>query len=108
MSEENFKKVAVLSDLPEGVPVGVQLDAGAAICLVRTGTEVFACEDCCSHAEYPMSEGEMVDDYVIECSLHGAQFDIRTGEVLEPPATERLRMIEVKIANDDVLVRFEE
>jgi len=105
---EHFKKVAVLSDLPEGAPVGVQLGADGAICLVRVGAEVFACEDRCSHAEYPMSDGEMVDDYVIECGLHGAQFDIRTGEVLELPATERLGMIEVRIANDDVFVRFEE
>ena len=108
MPEENFEKVAALDDLPEGTPVGVKIGKGTAVCLVRKGTEVFACEDCCSHAEYPMSDGEMVDDYVIECSLHGAQFDIRTGEVLELPATERLQMLEVKIEEDEIFVRFEE
>jgi len=69
------------------------------------GSDVFACEDRCSHAEFPLSEGEMVDDFVIECGLHGAQFDIRTGEVLEPPADERIQMLEVKIEDDVVFVR---
>ena len=108
MPEANFEKVATLQDLPEGTPVGVQLANRLSVCMVRKGREVFACEDCCSHADFPMSEGEMVDDYVIECALHGAQFDIRTGEVLEPPADDRLQVLEVKIENDDVLVRSEE
>ncbi len=108
MPEENFEKVAALDDLPEGTPVGVELPSCGSICLVRIGSDVFACEDGCSHAEYPMSEGEMVDDYVIECGLHGAQFDVRTGEVLEVPATEGLRMLEVEIEGNDVFVRSEE
>ncbi len=29
----------------------------------------------------------MVDDYTVECALHGAQFDIRTGTALCLPAT---------------------
>lgn len=105
MSEANFEKVATLSDLPEGTPVGVQLTNRQPICMVRMGSDVFACEDRCSHAEFPLSEGEMVDDFVIECGLHGAQFDIRTGEVLEPPADERIQMLEVKIEDDVVFVR---
>ncbi len=105
MSDEGFEKVAVMADLPEGTPVAVQLGGGEAVCLVRVGDEVFACEDRCSHAEFPMSDGEMVDDYVIECGLHGAQFDIRTGGVLELPACEDLQMYEVKVARDDVLVK---
>ena len=105
MGDANFEKVAVLSDLPEGTPVGVQLTNRQPICMVRMGNEVFACEDRCSHAEFPLSEGEMVDDFVIECGLHGAQFDIRTGEVLELPADERLQMLEVRIEDDVVFVR---
>ncbi len=105
MGEANFEKVAVLSDLPEGTPVGVQLTNRQPICMVRMGNEVFACEDRCSHADFPLSEGEMVDDFVIECGLHGAQFDIRTGEVLELPADEGLQMLEVRIEDDVVFVR---
>ncbi len=105
MSEKSFEKVASVGDLPEGVPVAVELTSGQQVCLIKVRGEVFACEDRCSHAEFPMSDGEMVDEFVIECSLHGAQFDVRTGEVLELPASEALRMFEVQVKGDDVLVR---
>jgi 3-phenylpropionate/trans-cinnamate dioxygenase ferredoxin subunit len=108
MPKPKFDKVAVLEELPDGSPVKVTLSKGESVCLVRVGDEVFACEDCCSHAEYPLSDGEMVDDFVIECGLHGAQFDIRTGEVLEPPATDGLQMLEVKVEDDQVWVRSAE
>ena len=108
MPEDGFEKVGVVGDFPEGMPVGVQLSTGVPVCLVKAGADVFACEDRCSHAEFPLSDGEMVDDFVIECGLHGAQFDLRTGEVLELPATEGLQMFEVKMRGEDVYVRSAE
>lgn len=108
MSEENFEQVAQVRDLPECAPVGVELGNGMPVCLIRVGKDVFACEDRCSHAEFPMSDGEMVDDFVIECGLHGAQFDVRTGEALELPATDGLQVFEVKIDGEAVYVRTAE
>jgi nitrite reductase/ring-hydroxylating ferredoxin subunit len=29
----------------------------------------------------------MVDEYIVECALHGATFDVRTGDALSLPAT---------------------
>jgi nitrite reductase/ring-hydroxylating ferredoxin subunit len=45
---------------------------------------------------------------VIECPLHAAQFDIRTGQCLAGPATEDLRTYEVRVDGDDVYVRAPE
>ncbi len=105
MNDIEFERVADLDEIADGVPVGVQLRSGVPICLVKVKQEVYAFADRCSHAEFPMSDGEMVDDYVIECGLHGAQFDIRTGQVVELPANEDLPCYEVKIENGAVLVR---
>jgi len=105
MLDAEFERVAELGDLTEGQPVGVALADGEPICLVLVGDEVFALADRCSHADYPMSDGELVDEYVIECVLHGAQFDIRTGEVVEDPATEALALYEVKVDEGAVWVR---
>jgi nitrite reductase/ring-hydroxylating ferredoxin subunit len=80
---------------------------GRGVCLVRVAGDVFALEDKCSHADFPMSDGDMVDDYAIECPLHGARFDLRDGTVLEPPADEPLRTFEVRVEHDDVWVRVE-
>lgn len=102
---DDFERVASLADLPEETPVGFALQNGNSVCLVKVRGELYAVENRCSHAEFPMSEGEMVDDYVIECGLHGAQFDVRSGEVLELPATENLPCYDVTVENGEVLVR---
>ena len=105
MSENVFAKVAVLSDVPEGVPHGVELPDGTEVCLIRVGEEVYAVHNRCTHAEFALSDSDMIDDYVIECGLHGAQFDVRTGEVLELPATDELPCFQTKIESGEVLVR---
>jgi len=94
-----------VDELDEGRPVGVQLAGGEQVCVVRVGGEIFAFENQCTHAEFPMSDGEMVDDYVIECCLHGAQFDVRDGSVLEAPAEEPLPMFEVEAKDGGVWLR---
>ena len=97
-----------MGDLPEGTPVSVELSTGEALCLIKVRGEVYAFEDRCSHAEFPLSDGDMVDDHAIECPLHGAQFDVRTGEVIEAPAAESLSLYEVALRDGDVLVRHGE
>jgi len=61
---------------------------GVPIAIFSVHDELYAIGDTCTHEEYSLSDGEMVDDYVVECALHGAQFDVRTGEALCLPATE--------------------
>lgn len=100
----DFLRAISLDDLPDGIPRSVTLSDGRQVCLVRMGDQVFAVADRCSHADFPMSEGELVDDYVIECALHGAQFDVRTGEVLEEPADESLPTYHVKVEGHAVWV----
>ena len=100
----SFERVASLGDITDGGLLGVKLSNGEAVCLSRKGDEVFAMEDCCSHAEYQMSVGSMVGDYEVECVLHGATFDVRSGEALTPPADCPIRTFQVKVDGDDVLV----
>jgi 3-phenylpropionate/trans-cinnamate dioxygenase ferredoxin subunit len=64
---------------------------------------LFAISDICTHAEASLSEGH-VDGQTIECPLHGACFDLRTGEALTPPAIEPVRTFAVVLQDDDVYV----
>ena len=73
------------------------------VCVVRVNEEVFAVADICSHSEASLSEGE-VSGEKIECWLHGAEFDLRTGAALTPPATEALEVFEVKRDGDTVTI----
>ena len=97
-----FKRACALSDLAEGESLAVELE-GEPVAVVRTEGEVFAIRDVCSHAEVPLTEGE-VDGYTIECWLHGSCFDLRTGEPTNMPATVPVPVYPVRIEGDDVLV----
>ena len=81
------------SVLVEGKPFAIDVD-GVAVCVARVGDEVFAVADTCTHSEASLSEGEITGTK-IECWLHGAEFDLRTGQVLTPPATESLKSFKV-------------
>ena len=88
--------------LVSGKPVAIEVD-GVAVCLTRVGDEVFAVEDTCTHSEASLSDGE-VSGTKIECWLHGAEFDLRTGEALTPPATSALKTFKVEVNGNQVVV----
>ena len=52
---------------------------GMPIAIFNVHGELYAIGDTCTHEEFSLSDGDMVDDYTVECALHGAQFDVRTG-----------------------------
>ena len=101
-----YVRACALTDLTDNEALGVEVK-GEPVAVVRTGGEVFAIRDVCSHAEVPLSEGE-VYDHTIECWLHGSCFDLRTGEPTGLPATEPVPVYPVKIEGDDVLVAIEQ
>ena len=73
-------------------------------------TLAYAIEDVCSHAEVPLSEGD-VEEFkgapTIECWLHGSCFDLRTGEPTNLPATEPVSVYPVRVEGEDVYVDTE-
>jgi 3-phenylpropionate/trans-cinnamate dioxygenase ferredoxin subunit len=71
--------------LLESKPVRLEKD-GQAICVVKVGEEVFAIGDTCTHSDASLSEGDVTKN-LIECWLHGAEFDLRTGQPVSLPAT---------------------
>jgi 3-phenylpropionate/trans-cinnamate dioxygenase ferredoxin subunit len=94
----------LFSELQQGKPVKVEKD-GKTICVARVGDEVFAVDDTCSHSDASLAEGD-VTDFKIECWLHGAEFDLRTGEALTPPAVAPLHTYGVHVDGDSVTVEI--
>ena len=97
-----FHRVASLDDLPAEGALAVEVD-GEPVALVRSEGEVFAISDICSHADVPLSEGD-VDSCEIECWLHGSRFDLRTGKPTGPPASSAVPVYAVRVSDGDVLV----
>jgi len=88
--------------LIEGKPIAIDHN-GVAVCVARIGDEVYAVEDTCTHSEASLSEGE-ISGTKIECWLHGAEFDLRTGEALTPPATAPLKTFSVTRNGNQVVI----
>ncbi len=92
-----------VADVPEGTARRVVVD-GDPIAVVHTeDDEWFAILDICSHADVPLSEGE-IDGCTIECWLHGSRFDLRTGIPSGPPATLPVPVYPVSVEGDTVFV----
>lgn len=79
-------RVAAESELLPGESATVW-DGDTPILVFNYDGEYYALEDRCSHEDFELSSGEYdADEATIECALHGAKFDVRTGIPLCGPA----------------------
>jgi nitrite reductase/ring-hydroxylating ferredoxin subunit len=98
-----WHRVVTLSDLRENDPYATNLGEDP-IALYKVDGAVFAIGDVCTH-EFALLSGGFVEGGVIECPLHQATFDIRTGRCLSPPATADLPIYDVRIDGDTIYIR---
>jgi 3-phenylpropionate/trans-cinnamate dioxygenase ferredoxin component len=100
-------RVAAAGDLPDRGVLAVEAD-GEKVVLVTTGDGgLYALRDRCSHADYPLSDGTVLDGGRIECQYHGAKFDLASGRAVALPAIRPVKTYEVGIEGGDVLVTLE-
>lgn len=97
MAISEWIEVAQAADVPHDGALRVEIDDGP-VALWNVDGEFYATADTCTHEEASLSEGDLWGD-VIECPLHGAQFDVRTGKVLSLPAVFALTTYPVKLEN---------
>ena len=88
----------------DGTLLRVEID-GRAVCLGRVEGAWAAFEDTCTHAQCSLAGGEL-DGAVVVCPCHGSEFDVRTGDVLSPPALDPLPIYEARVENGVVEVRL--
>ena len=105
MNEQKFT-VAKVGDLVEGQKKRVMAGTQA-IMLALVEGKYFAVQDNCSHKSASLSAGEL-NNFRIECPWHGAQFDIRTGEVKALPAALPLKTFGVQVEDQNLVVLLAE
>ncbi len=82
---------------------------GREIALIRLGDDVYALGDTCSHDDVSLSEGFVEEDEcAIECSKHGALFDLKTGEPLSLPAVRAVPVYAVAVVDGRVELTIEQ
>ena len=97
-----FVKVATKSEIADQSAKCVEVE-GKRIALFNLGGNFYAIDDTCTHKGGPLSEGS-VEGEEIECPWHGAMFDVRTGEVVGPPAQRAVMRYGVRVTGTDVEV----
>jgi nitrite reductase (NADH) small subunit len=98
-------KVAETKDVSPGTGKVVQA-GGRSIALFNVAGIFHAIDNTCSHEGGPLGEGEISGD-VVTCPWHNAEFNVKTGEALGPPAYEGVQRFPVKIQGNDVLVEVD-
>lgn len=100
--EITWEYAVAFDDLLEGQPKQVKFGVHI-IALCKVGDEVFAVSDICTH-EYAFLSDGFQEGTAIECPLHQAQFDVRTGESLCAPASKGVACFPVRIRSGGIYV----
>ncbi|OON71608.1 bifunctional 3-phenylpropionate/cinnamic acid dioxygenase ferredoxin subunit [Streptomyces tsukubensis] len=91
--------VCRLEDLPAGE--AVRVETSPPIAVFNADGELYAIDDTCSHQDASLSEG-WLEGCLVECPLHAASFDLRTGRPTCLPARRPVRTHRVTVEDDVV------
>jgi 3-phenylpropionate/trans-cinnamate dioxygenase ferredoxin component len=86
------------TDIPQGGLVSVEV-GGRRIAVAAVGGSYYAFDDTCTHEQCSLAEGDLAGT-TVTCMCHGAEFDVRTGEVLAPPAPLPIKVYRTRIYGD--------
>jgi len=77
---------------------------GVEVCIANVDGKYYAINNICTHEGGPLADGKL-EGFEVECPWHQSHFDIRTGEVIQPPASQPELAYEVKVDGNSILVR---
>jgi 3-phenylpropionate/trans-cinnamate dioxygenase ferredoxin subunit len=101
----DYRTIARLEDVPEKEPTAFDLE-GRDIVVIRVDGTVHALEDRCSHEDFPLSAGAVLDGQ-IECALHGARFEMASGKPKALPAVQPVKVYDCRVEGDEIQVRID-
>jgi len=93
--------VCAVADLPSGEATTLDIDPPIAV--VNADGSFYAIDDTCTHETYSLAEG-YIEGTQVECALHFARFDLRTGDALCLPARLGVRTYPVKTEDGHIFV----
>lgn len=105
MSKIEYHEVAKTDDLDAEEVMSVMV-GDEEIALYNVEGTFYATHGICTHENIGLADG-FVEGDLIECPLHAACFEIKTGKAVNPPATVDLKTYPVKVEGDTVYVGIE-
>ena len=103
MIPDEFVSVAKIEDVPPGRMIWVAVDRQRVV-LANVGGVFYALRDVCGHKNAPLSRGRL-EGCLIECPLHFAKFDLRTGKLVDGPVSADVPTYEVRVTDGCVFLK---
>ena len=100
---DGFVAVTQVAELPPGKMTCVAVDRERVL-VANVGGTFHAIRDICGHRHESLSKGTLFG-YVVECPLHFACFDVRSGKFISGPASADVPAYEVRIDGNVVYVK---
>jgi nitrite reductase/ring-hydroxylating ferredoxin subunit len=97
-----WTRVAALAELKERGVMDAEVN-GEEIALYWVEDTPYATENICTHAFARLSEG-FLDGDCIECPVHQALFNVKTGAAVSPPAYQPVKTFPCRIEGDEVQI----
>ena len=102
----SFVRVASEAELPPNTLLSVEV-GDIKVCLANADGQIYAFKDNCTHRDFPLSAGE-IDDGTVECTWHGARFDMATGRATRLPAIKPVQTYEVRVEDGEILIAMDD
>lgn len=95
---ELFVPAITISDVPANGMVTVNVK-GVRIAVANVDGAYYAFDDECTHEQCSLAEGDLAGT-TVTCMCHGAEFDVRSGAVLAPPAVVPVKVYRTRVEGD--------
>jgi len=100
---DEFVPVAKAAELAPGQMKWVVVNGERRV-LANVEGAFYAISDVCGHRNAPLSRGRLTG-HIVECPLHFAQFDLRSGKLVDGPVSADVAVYEVRVEGDTVYLR---
>ena len=91
-------------DVAEGSAIKVETN-DLILAVFNLNGAFYVIDDTCTHGPGLLHEG-YIDGDIVECNFHNGSFNIKTGEVVDPPCMIPIKTYVTKVENDTVFIEI--
>lgn len=100
---DGFVAVAQAAELAAGKMKWVAVERERVL-IANVDGAFYAVSDICGHKKAPLSRGKL-EGCIVECPLHFAQYDVRTGRLVDGPVAADLPVYQVRVEDGTVYLK---
>jgi len=77
------------------------------VLVAQTSDGVFVADEMCTHEDARLCDGNL-NGTVVKCPLHGSRFELTTGQVLDDPADQNLKVYPASVRGGVIVIELNE